>query len=87
MMETKAYQQFIEDTFMSSITYQMSSEEVFYFVEIPAIDPEKFNNYEISKRAKLEIQYFTLNQIFNLNGTDADIEVVDSRLRRVMQDH
>jgi len=59
-MNSKVFQQFIEDTFDAMIPYQDETNSNYYFVEIPRVDTDKFNQFCLENNISLQIKYSSL---------------------------
>ena len=59
-MNSKVFQQFIEDTFDAMIPYQDDTNSNYYFVEIPFVDTNKFNQFCLENSINLQIKYNTM---------------------------
>ena len=68
-MNSKLYQQFIEEAFETMIPYQdETNNSAYYFIEVPFIDTNKFNQFCSENSLPLQVSYSTLPEIlFNSN--------------------
>ena len=63
-MNSKVYQQFIEETFEAMIPFQDETNNAYFFVEIPFIDTDKFNQFCLEHSFDLQLNYFEIQDIF-----------------------
>ena len=67
-MNSKIYQQFIEETFEAMQHYQDDSDSSYFFVELPYIDTNKFNRFCSEHAIDLQVSYCSMETILQENN-------------------
>ena len=89
-MDSKVYQQFIEETFESMQHYQNESDSSYFFVEIPYIDAYKFNKFCKDHGINLQVAYHSMDSILLDNSnliSDKTTNIFDTSLQAFVRKH
>jgi len=62
-MNSKVYQRFIEETFERMLPFQDETNNAYFFVEIPYIETNKFNQFCNENSFDLQINYFEIQNV------------------------
>lgn len=89
-MNSQIYKQFIENTFESMQHYQNESDSSYFFVEIPYIDTNKFNEFCNDHGINLQVVYYSMDDILldiSKHILDKTINIFDDSLQAFVKKH